>query len=143
MMLVFAVAVIWGSLSAQFLVQTILSFVIALLYLVGVAFSKVSKALNATGFLMSFVQSVTFGVIFVGGNYLSSYYISYDSWNAASTASVVSFLATVIYVSRQIPGKLRLAKMCAWVPYFFEASNCVPRSERVAFARRYPSDSHL
>jgi len=68
---------------------------------------------------------------------------SYDTWNTASTASVVSFLATIIYVSRQVPGKILLAKMCAWVPYFLEASNRVPRSERIAFARKYRLDSHL
>ena len=134
---VFVSAVIWGALSAQFLVQAIVSLCIALLFLSGVAFSKVSKVMNFAGSLTSLFQSIIFGVLFVGGNYFSSGYIRYDSWNAASIATVVSFLATIIYVSQQIPGKILLAKMCAWVPYFFEASNCIPENERVAFARRY------
>lgn len=137
---VFVSAAIWGSLSAQFLVQAILSLCIALLHLSGIAFSKVSRAMNSTGFLTSLFQSIIFGVLFAGGNYISSGYIRYDSWNAASIASVASLLATIIYVSRQVPGKIALAKMCTWVPYFFEASNCMPANERVEFARKYPKE---
>jgi hypothetical protein len=76
MILVFAV--IWGSLSAQFLVQTILSFIVAVLCLVGIGFSKVSRTMNSAGSLSSLFQSIIFGILFVGGNYISTRYISYD-----------------------------------------------------------------
>jgi hypothetical protein len=43
----------------------------------------------------------------------------------------------MIYCSLQVPGKVRLAMMSAWVPYFMEASMQVPAKERVGFARQY------
>ena len=135
--LIFVGAVIWGSLSAQFLVQAMLSFAIALICLAGIVFSKVSKTQNIIGALTSLVQSIIFGILFLGGNYLSSDYINYETWGAASIVSVISFLLTIVYCSSQIHGRIRLARLCSWVPYFFEASNRVPCNERVAFAKKY------
>jgi hypothetical protein len=135
-MLIFVWAIIWGSLSAQFLMQTVTSFIIAIIYLSGLAFSKVVKSRNATGFAVSVVQVLLYGALFYGGNWLSSFYIDYGSWNATSIASLLSFFAMIVYGALQVPGKLLLARMAAWRPYFMEASMAVPAHERVAFARK-------
>jgi hypothetical protein len=44
----------------------------------------------------------------------------------------------IVYGALQMPGKLLLARMSAWRPYFMEASMAlgVPANERVAFARK-------
>jgi hypothetical protein len=46
--LIFIVAIVWGALPAQFLVQTITSLVVVIIYLSGLAFSDVPKSRNAT-----------------------------------------------------------------------------------------------
>jgi hypothetical protein len=45
--LIFIVALIWGSLAAQFFIQTIISFIIASLYVVALAFSRVKRTLES------------------------------------------------------------------------------------------------
>ena len=133
----FIVALIWGSLSAQLFLQAVISFVIAVVYFVALIFSKVRKSSNATGGLVSFGESFLFIVLFGGGNWLISYFIDWENWNASSVAGLASFLLTLLAMSPQVPGRVLLAHKCAWVPDFFEASNCVPPNERVAFARRH------
>jgi hypothetical protein len=134
----FFLAILWGSLSAQFSVQVVVSFIIALVHLSGVFFSKVSAAMNLTGALTGFAQSIMFGALFVGGNWATSKYIvDYYTWNAASIAALLAFVVTMIYVSPQVPGKVLLARMCAWVPHFMEAQMHEPRKQRVAFARKW------
>jgi hypothetical protein len=61
---IFLVAVIWGSLSGQFVVQVVTSFVIAIIYLAGIPFSKVSRGMNFTGALVSVGQTIFFTVLF-------------------------------------------------------------------------------
>jgi hypothetical protein len=134
--LIFLGAIIWGSLSAQFLVQTVTSFTIGIIYFSGLVFSKVAKSRNATGFAVSVAQVLLYGALFYGGNWLSSYYIDYDTWNATFVASVLSFLAMIVYGALQVPDKILLARMAAWRPYFMQASMAVPMNERVAFARK-------
>lgn len=118
----FIIAVIWGSLSAQFLVQVVTSLIIGFVYLVGAVLSKVSRAMNFTGALISIGQTLLFGVLLFGGTWMiSEYVIDYDTWSAGAIASLLAFLGTSIYCARQVPGKLLLARMCAWVPNFMEA----------------------
>jgi len=138
--LIFVWSIVWGALSAQFLVQTVTSLIIAAIFLAGLAFSKVAKSRNATGFGASAAQVLVFGALFQGGNWLSSYVIDYSSWNATSVAGLLSFLATIAYCVSQVPSKLLLARMSAWRPYFMEASMAVPANERVAFARKCKAD---
>jgi hypothetical protein len=57
----FIVGVIWGSLSAQFLVQVVTSFVVTLVYLGAIMSAKVSRVTNSAGALTSFVQSICSG----------------------------------------------------------------------------------
>jgi hypothetical protein len=104
---------------------------------VALAFSTVRKTYNATGGLVSLGQSVLFVVLFGGGDWLVSHFIDNENWNVSSIASLVSFLLTLLAMSPQVPGRVLLARKCAWVPDFFEASNRVPPNERVAFARRH------
>ena len=138
----FIVGVIWGSLSAQFLVQVVTSFVVTLVYLGAIMSAKVSRVTNSAGALTSFVQSIMFGIFFLGGNWLTSeYVIDYATWNAASIASLSAFVVTIIYVAPQVPGKIVLAKMCALLPNFMEASMRVPAAQRVAFARKWRLES--
>jgi hypothetical protein len=133
----FIAAVLWGSLSAQFLVQAVLSLITGFVYLSGLMFSRVSKSLNAIGTVVGFVQAAVFAALFLGGNWFASDYIDYGSWSTDSIASVVAFLLTIIYCAVQVPGKILLARLCAWKPYFAQAVNTQPASERIAFARKF------
>lgn len=142
--LIFIGAVIWGSLSAQFLVQTITSLIIASVYLVALAFSKeVPKAMNAVGSIVALVQAIIFAALFVGGNRIAGDYIAFGSWSAATIASLVSFLATIIFVVRQVPGKILLARFSAWAPFFAQAVMNRPRHERIELARKYRASPTL
>lgn len=133
----FLVAVVWGSLSAQFLVQVVACLIISVVYLSGLLFSRVPKVLNAGGTAVSFVQAIIFAALFVGGNWLASDYIDYGSWNTDSIAGVVAFLFTIVYCGVQVPGKVLLARLCAWQPSFFYLVNIEPAHARVAYARAY------
>jgi hypothetical protein len=113
-------------------VQTVTSLVVAIIYLSGLAFSKVAKSRNATGFAVSAVQVMVFAALFHAGNWLSANFIDYDTWNATSIAGLLSSV-TIVYCALQIPGKLLLARMTAWRPYFMEASMAVPADEQIAF----------
>jgi hypothetical protein len=134
--LIFILAMIWGSLSAQFLMQTVTSLILAAIYLTGVAFSKVSRTVNGAGTLATLAQVIIFGGLFLTGNWFASHYVDYSSFNTASVASALSFVATIIYVAPRVPGKILLARMRAWVPSFGEASMHIPANERVEFARK-------
>jgi hypothetical protein len=134
--LIFILAMIWGSLSAQFLMQTVTSLILASIYLTGVAFSKVSRTVNGAGTLATLAQVIIFGGLFLTGNWFASHYVDYSSFNTASVASALSFVATIIYVAPRVPGKILLARMRAWVPSFGEASMHIPANERVEFARK-------
>lgn len=139
--LIFVIAVMWGSLSGQFLVQTMTFVILTGVYLSGIIFSRVSKGINFAGVIVGVSQSMMFGTLVVGGNWAAGYIVDYSTWNAASIASLAAFVLTIIYVLPQVPGKILLGKMCAWVPDFMEAQMHVPRNERVAFARKWRSDS--
>jgi hypothetical protein len=103
----------------------------------------VDKRVNAMGFAVTAVMGIGFGVLFVGGNWIASSFIDYDSWNVASILSMIAFMGTIAYCSFQIPGKVILTNECAWSPYFFEASNAMPRNRRVAFARKHRRENAL
>jgi hypothetical protein len=141
--LIFIGGIIWGSLSAQFLVQTITSLIVTSICLAALAFSKVPKATNAVGGLVSLVQAIIFASLFFGGNWIAGDYIDFLSWNAVSVASNVSFLATIIYVGRQVPGKILLAKLSAWAPDFSQVVMHRPANERVELARKYRANPTL
>lgn len=59
-LLIFLWAIIWGSLSAQLLVQTVTSLIISAINLAGLAFSKVAKSDNTIAFAVSVVQILLF-----------------------------------------------------------------------------------
>jgi hypothetical protein len=141
--LIFVGAIVWGALSAQFLVQALLSFGLASMHLVALAFSKVARSWNSAGAAAMFAQAILCAALFIGGNWVSADYIDYDSLNAACVASVASFLVTLVYVCRQVPGKILLARFSAWVPYFAEAAFRAPTRERVQLARRYRANPNL
>lgn len=135
--MLFVGAIAWGSLSALFLVQAITSLIIASIYLAGLAFSKVSRDLNGKGAMASLVQAIVFAVLFFGGNLLTSNYFVYVSCNATSIVSLIVFVGTVACVVPQVPGKILLARLSAWTPFFAQAAMDRSRSERVALARQY------
>ncbi|MGB7034088.1 MAG: hypothetical protein WBD71_01065 [Xanthobacteraceae bacterium] len=140
----FIAAVVWGSLSAQFLVQVVSSLITGFVYLSGLLFSRVSKSITAIGTLVGFIQAVVFAALFFGGNWFASSYIDYGSWNADSIASVVAFLLTIIYCALQVPGKILVARLCAWKPYFAQTVRTRrPGEEAVAFAREYLKDLQI
>jgi hypothetical protein len=106
--------------------------------LAAIGISKVSKAMNLAGTLSGTAQLIIFGILFVGGNWLTSkYIIDYGTWNAHSVAAMLSFIASLIYCIRQVPGKVLLAKMCAFTPDFMEAQMREPRNRRIALARKW------
>ena len=131
---------VWGALSALLLVQIFASLIILFIFLASLAFSEVAKSLNAIGLATSVAQVLLFGVLLAGGIGPSGFIlVNYSPLSLV--AALLSFLATIAYCAPQIPGKLLLARMCAWRPYFTEASMALPRNERVAFARRYKAQS--
>jgi hypothetical protein len=135
--MLFIAALIWGSLSAQFLVQIVTSLIIVCVYLSGLLFSRVGKSLNAMGAFVGFLQAVIFSALFFGGAWFAIDYIDYTTWNADSIASVVAFLLTISYCVLQVPGKILLARLCAWEPHFVQAVNTQAVGDRVAFARKF------
>jgi hypothetical protein len=86
--------------------------------------------------LVSTLQVLLFAALFVGGNWLSSFFIECETWNATSIVSLLPFLAMLVYGGLQVSGRLLLARMSAWQPYFVEASMTMPPAERLAFARK-------
>jgi hypothetical protein len=112
--LIFITGLIWGSLAAQFFVQTLLSLAIACLHVAGFVFSSIPKSNNATGAGVALFQTILFGTLFVGGNFLTNGFIDYDTWNAMSIGSLITFLLTVAYVAPQARDKLMLARMSSW-----------------------------
>jgi N-terminal domain of anti-restriction factor ArdC len=92
------------------------------------------------GFVALLLQSVLFGIFFVGGNWLSGKYIDYETWNAASIVCVISFVVTIGCILPQFGGKILLTRMCAWTPAFEGVVNSLPRSERVGFARKHHAE---
>jgi hypothetical protein len=134
---IFIAGLIWGSLSAQFLVQTITSLIIALVYLAALASAKVPRAMNVAGCGVSLLQAIIFAALFLGGNWLAGFYIDFASMNAPSIASLVSFLATLLYTARQMPGKILLAKLSAGDRWFLQAAMNRPREERLELAWKY------
>lgn len=134
--LIFIGALIWGALSAQFLAQVISSCVNAFIYMAAIPFSKVDKSNNGIGLAVSVAQALMFGLLFFGGNWISGLYIDYLSFDATTMASLLSFLASLIYCIIQIPGKARFAKNCAWQPGFAERERFRQMVERIGKDRR-------
>jgi hypothetical protein len=56
-----------------------------------------------------------------------------------SITTLVTFLFSLVYRAVQVPGKLLLARMINWQPYFAEAAMVVPRNERIAYAKKVRS----
>jgi hypothetical protein len=136
--LIFALAVVWGSLSGQFLAQAVTSLVAAVVYIIAaITGSPVCKVRNLTGTLISFSHAIVYSMLLICGYKTVGAYVT-DIWSAASVGFLISFLATIVLVAPRVPGKILLARMCARVPNFVqEASLRFPVSERVAFARRW------
>jgi hypothetical protein len=124
--LLFIAAVIWGSLSAQFLVQTLLCLINGAISLSALIFSKVSKLLNATGSLVNVAMALLFLALFLGGNWIASDYIDYESWNTNSIASVVASLATLVYCGVQVPVKILLGSNVCMGALFHASLQCPP-----------------
>jgi hypothetical protein len=132
-------AIFWGLLAGQFFVQAVTSLRIAIICAAGFVASPVAKSLIAMQFAVALVQAAIFGALFVGGNTLSSRYIDYGSWNAVSITTLVTFIFSLVYAAIQVPGKLLLARMMNFQPYFAEASMAIPRNERIAYAKKVRS----
>jgi hypothetical protein len=119
-----------------------MSFIVAAISLTAIAISKVPRSMNVAGTLTGTGQLIIFGVLFVGGNWLSSkYIIDYGTWNSNSIAAMLSFLASTIYCIRQVPGKILLTKMCGFTPGFMDAQMREPPNTRIAFARKWRADA--
>ena len=100
--------------------------------------------MNVAGILSGTAQLVIFGILFTGGNWLTSkYIIDYDTWNANSVAAMLSFVASMIYCVRQVPGKVLLTKMCGFTPGFMEAQSREPRNMRIALARKWRAEADV
>jgi hypothetical protein len=135
--LIFIVAIFWGLVAGQFLIQIIASTIGLLIFLFALAFSRVSRKLNLIGFSAMFAQLILFSFLFAGGNWLSACVINYAQPTAASTASVGAFLMTMLYCGSRLPGRCLLNRLCAWQPGFFETQRDLATQDRVAFARNF------
>jgi len=136
---VFIGSIFWGLLAAQFLVQAILSFAVACVYLYAIFFSRVKKQITVAGFTTSLAQAMLFGVLFIGGFWLFTAYVRPDvNW----TACVVAFSFSFVYCVVQMPDKILVARLCAMKPPFAEAARAHgSRDEVVASARKYKTDN--
>jgi hypothetical protein len=105
-------SIVWGALTAQFLVQILSSFTTAGIYLCGLLFSRVKKRLNAIFFITSLTMAVVFAVLLAGGFWLIDLYIPYPS-NADLIAALVAFLFYLVYCLVQVPDKILVARMNA------------------------------
>jgi hypothetical protein len=134
--LLFAVAVAWGSLSAQFLAQVAASLVAAVVYgIPAITGSQVRRVTNLTGATISFAHAIAYGGLLIFGYKMIGAYIA-GAWTPATTGLLIASVGTIILVAPRVPGKILLARMCAHVPNFLEeASMRFPVSERVAYAR--------
>jgi apolipoprotein N-acyltransferase len=126
-----------GLVVCALLLQAMTSFIATLTFLGALVFSSVSRTDNAIGCLVMVIQSVVFGALFVGGNWINSFVIDYVSLNLASIVSLIAFLCGLIYFARAISGRLLLTRLTAFDPMFAEAANRWPRDQRVALAKRY------
>jgi hypothetical protein len=135
--LTFIAGLIWGSVSAQFLVQTVTSLLNALVYLAGLASAKVPRAWNAMASGVALLQAIIFAALFFGGNWLASAYIDFASMNATSIASIVSFLLTLLYTARQVPGKILVARLSSQDHWFMRAAMRKSPTEVFALAWKY------
>jgi hypothetical protein len=68
--LVIVVAIIWGSLAGQFLVQIVASGIIMIIYLAATIFAKVLKGMNAVGSLVGLGQMFLFSILFFAENWI-------------------------------------------------------------------------
>jgi hypothetical protein len=135
--LLFIGSIVWGAITAQFLVQTLSSFASAGIHLYGLLFSQVKKRLNAIFFASSLTQAVVFAVLLVGGFWLIDLYIPHPS-NADLIAALVAFAFCFVYCLAQVPNKILVARMCAMRPFFAEAARArrLSPNETAAFARK-------
>ena len=129
-----------GFIMGQFLVQVIVSFLTGTISLAGIAFSKVDLKTNAVGTFAGYSQALLFAALTYLCVRFGTSYISYQLWNTALITTMVAFIISILYAAKQVYGKMMLTYMCAWIPYFFEASLSVPRNERVEFAFKTRSD---
>lgn len=120
-------AIIWGAVSAQFLVQIISSFVTATIFLYGLFFSRVNRRITGPGFVAAIAQVVLFGVLFVGGFWLivSFTQAQFSQWNMNWIAGLVAFLISFTYCIIQVPAKIYVARSCAMIPLFAEIASSV------------------
>jgi hypothetical protein len=114
------ISVVWGSLAAHFLVQTISSFASACIYMYGLLFSRAKKRLNASFFGTALTQAVLFAVLFVSGFWLVGLFVEHPVPVANWIAGFVAFIVTFAYYAVQVPDRIRAARMCAMKPLFAE-----------------------
>jgi uncharacterized protein YebE (UPF0316 family) len=136
-------AILWGGFAAQFLVQSVTSFLNGLIALSGLIGSKVDRVMNATGVVVGFGMGIVFAALLYAGHALFRRYVGYITWDGRSIALAVAFGFSLIYCVVQIPGKLILAWVTAWVPNFAELSRSVPAAQRVDYAWKTWSEGRL
>jgi hypothetical protein len=104
--LLFIGSIVWGSLAALFLVQTISSLISAGIHLYSLSFSRVKNELNTIFFATALTQAVLFAALLVGGFWLIGWYV--ELWNANWTAGSVAFVLTFIYCAIQVPNNVAI-----------------------------------
>ena len=142
--LYFIGAIIWGSLAAQFFVQTLTSLSIAIVYLYGLLCSAVKRKITATGFAAAVAQASLFGALFVGGFFLIAEYFQPSGWTINMSAGFVAFVLTFVYCFIQVPDRILVAKLTSTVPYFAERARWLAPNRRISGeeARRILAELH-
>jgi len=123
------------ALAGQFLIQSLTSFVNALIAACGLVGSRVVKSINAIGVLAGTLQAAVFTVMLVGGTWLSRRYIHY----ALTIITVFALEASTLCRLIRVPGKLFPAWMTTWVPHYYQASMRVPPGTRREHASQFRS----
>ena len=130
--LYFIGAIVWGSLAAQFLVQTITSLSIAAISLYGLLFARVKKEITAAGFAAALAQTLMFAGLFGGGFALIAIYFHPLGWTANMIAGFIAFVLTFIYCFIQVPDKILVAKLISTVPYFAERARWLASNRKLS-----------
>lgn len=141
--ILFVVGLLWGALSAQFVVQTVTSLCVATIYLSALISSQVPKRMNLAGGLVAFVQAIVYGLLFLGGTWFTGHYIDYTALSPVSGATILTFVCSLCYCLQRVSGVLLLSRLSASDEWFVRAAMGRPRNERVMLARQYQASPRI
>lgn len=123
-----AVAAVGGVVAAQFLVRSVTSLIINVVFLASFRQSKVDRANTAFGFASSLVQTISFAALFYVSSSLIVTRLDFTVWTPATVAFGGAAILAALHALARLPGEINLARLCAWEPGFAEDLASTPRT---------------